>query len=343
MKAAPLLRELENEKNLSSILVHTGQHYDKKMSDVFFEDLGIKKPEYMLNTGSGSHSFQTGKIMEQFENVCTKVNPDLVIVFGDINSTMACSIVAKKMHITLAHVEAGLRSNDRDMPEEINRLVTDAISDLFFVTEKSAEKNLLNEGHNKNGIFFVGNLMIDSLHYGLSKIKNLPKANKNDYGLITLHRPSNVDNSSNLKDIIHDLKIISDDIKLYFSIHPRTKKQIEDHEIDLGKNIIILDPLSYLNFLHLMRDCKVVFTDSGGIQEECTSLKKPCYTLRYNTERPITVESGTNRLVSPEKDIIFKNFKKNQFDINPNYSLPFGWDGKTAKRIVKILNKKEIL
>ena len=342
MKAAPLLRELEKEKTLSSILVHTGQHYDEKMSDVFFEDLGIKQPEYMLNSGSGSHSFQTGKIMEQFENVCNKVDPDLVIVFGDINSTMACSIVAKKMHITLAHVEAGLRSNDREMPEEINRLVTDAISDLFFITEESAQANLLNEGHDNSKIHMVGNLMIDSLYFGLSKISNNPKEFSEDYGLITLHRPSNVDDINTLKDILHDLSLISKKLKLYFSMHPRTKKQITENNLEIG-NIELLESLPYLKFLELMKNAKAVFTDSGGIQEECTVLKIPCYTLRYNTERPITVTSGTNRLVNPEKNIIFDTFIENQFDINPNYSLPLGWDGKASKRIVEILNKKELL
>ena len=338
MKAAPLLRALNSESAINTTLVHTGQHYDKNMSDVFFDDLNIQKPDYMLNIGSGTQSYQTGKIMEKFEDVCTQVNPNLIIVLGDINSTMACSIVAKKLHIKLAHIEAGLRSNDKNMPEEINRLITDSISDFFFITEKSAEKNLLNEGHCKNKIFFVGNLMIDSLHYGLNKIKNLPKAKNADYGLITLHRPSNVDDYTNLKNIINELKNISNEIKLYFSIHPRTKKQIEDYGINLGKNITILTPQSYLEFLHLMRDSKVIFTDSGGIQEEATVLKIPCYTLRYNTERPITVSQGTNRLTFPEKENILNMFNKFKFDINSSYELPEGWDGKTAQKIVKILN-----
>jgi len=340
MKAAPLLRQLRQSPNLNSLLVHTGQHYDKNMSDIFFDDLDIEKPNYMLNIGSGTQSYQTGQIMEKFEDVCTQVNPDLIIVLGDINSTMACSIVAKKLHIKLAHIEAGLRSNDRNMPEEINRLITDAISDFFFITEKSAEKNLINEGQDKNKIFFSGNLMIDSLHYGLDKIKNLPNAKNDDYGLITLHRPSNLDDYTNLKNIINDLKNISNKIKLYFSIHPRTKKQIEYHGINLGENITILDPQSYLEFLHLMRDSKVIFTDSGGIQEESTVLKIPCYTLRHNTERPITVSQGTNRLTFPERENIFNTFTKFKFDINSSYKLPEGWDGKTAQRIVKILNEE---
>jgi len=340
MKAAPLLRELEKSPKINSLLVHTGQHYDKNMSDVFFDDLDIQKPDYLFNTGSGTQSYQTGKIMEKFEDVCTQINPDLIIVLGDINSTMACSIVAKKLHIILAHIEAGLRSNDKNMPEEINRLITDSISDYFFITEKSAEKNLINEGHNKNQIFFVGNLMIDSLHYGLDKIKNLPNAKDGDYGLITLHRPSNVDDYSNLKNIIDNLISISNEIKLYFSIHPRTKKQIQKHNINLGENIKILDAQNYLEFLHLMRDSKVIFTDSGGIQEESTVLKIPCYTLRYNTERPITISQGTNRLTSPKKENIFNTFKKFKFDINSSYKLPQGWDGKTAQRILKILNEE---
>lgn len=340
MKAAPLLRELEKSPKINSLLVHTGQHYDKNMSDVFFDDLDIQKPDYLFNTGSGTQSYQTGKIMEKFEEVCTQINPDLIIVLGDINSTMACSIVAKKLHIKLAHIEAGLRSNDKNMPEEINRLITDSISDYFFITEKSAEKNLINEGHNKNQIFFVGNLMIDSLHYGLDKIKNLPNAKDGDYGLITLHRPSNVDDYSNLKNIINNLISISNEIKLYFSIHPRTKKQIQNHNINLGENIEILDAQNYLEFLHLMRDSKVIFTDSGGIQEESTVLKIPCYTLRYNTERPITISQGTNRLTFPKKENIFNMFKKFKFDINSSYKLPEGWDGKTAQRIVKIFNEE---
>lgn len=340
MKAAPLLRQLEKSPNINSLLVHTGQHYDKNMSDVFFDDLGIQKPDYKFKTGSGTQSYQTGKIMEKFEDVCTKINPDLIIVLGDINSTMACSIVAKKLHIKLAHIEAGLRSNDKNMPEEINRLITDSISDFFFITEKSAEKNLINEGHNKDQIFFVGNLMIDSLHYGLDKIKNLPNAKDGDYGLITLHRPSNVDDYSNLKNIINNLISISNEIKLYFSIHPRTKKQIQNHNINLGENIEMLDAQNYLEFLYLMRDSKVIFTDSGGIQEESTVLKIPCYTLRYNTERPITISQGTNRLTFPKNENIFNMFKKFKFDINSSYKLPKGWDGKTAQRIVKILNEE---
>lgn len=339
MKAAPLLRELYNLKKVQITLVHTGQHYDRNMSEVFFEDLDIKKPDFMLKIGSGSHSEQTANIMIKFEKVCIKTNPNLVIVFGDINSTMACSIVAKKMNIKLAHVESGLRSNDLKMPEEINRIITDSITDYFFVTEKDAITNLLKEGKNKRKIFHVGNLMIDSLHYGLNK---LIENNKNgDYGLVTLHRPSNVDNIDNLKQILSDLTTISKELKLIFSIHPRTMKKITDNNVKIESSITLLESLSYLEFLSLMKYSKVVFTDSGGIQEETTALKIPCYTLRYNTERPITILKGTNILVEPKRGKIIEAFNKNKFEINPNYELPFGWDGKAAKRIAKILEKED--
>ena len=343
MKAAPLLRELKNQSHLKSLLVHTGQHYDKIMSEVFFDNHDIQKPDYMLKIGSGSHSFQTGNIMEKFEKVCLKAKPDLVIVLGDINSTLACSIVAKKLHIKLAHIEAGLRSYDRQMPEEINRLVTDSISDIFFVTEESGEKNLIKEGHKKKQIHLVGNLMIDSLHYGIKKLGLNDNDNIHDYGLVTLHRPSNVDDIDQLQNILHDLSKISNHIKLYFSVHPRTKNQIEKHKIIIDKNIKIFDSLSYLDFLKLMKNAKVIFTDSGGIQEESTALKIPCYTLRYNTERPITILQGTNILTKPEKGNIYRKFLQNKFKINTKYKLPFGWDGKASKRIIKKLIEMEIL
>ena len=226
MKVAPLLRQLKKSNSFKFSLIHTGQHYDKKMSDVFFEDLNIPKPDYNLNVRSGSHATQTAKIMVLFEELCFKIKPDLLIVVGDVNSTMACSIVAKKLHIKVAHIEAGLRSDDRDMPEEINRLITDSITDYFFVTENSGRDNLLKEGQKDLNIFHVGNLMIDSLHYGLEKIKDR-KSKNSSYGLITLHRPSNVDNPDTLRGILDALTEISHEIKLFFSIHPRTKKILE--------------------------------------------------------------------------------------------------------------------
>ena len=339
MKVAPLLRLLKKHTSFNTTLIHTGQHYDKKMSDVFFDDLDIQKPDFNLNVRSGSHGSQTAKIMVSFEEICVDIKPDLLIVVGDVNSTMACSIVAKKLHIDVAHIEAGLRSNDRKMPEEINRLITDSITDYFFVTEDSGKTNLLNEGQKESSIFFVGNLMIDSLYYGLEKIKNKSRFEENDYGLVTLHRPSNVDDIDKLKEILETLYKISNEIPLLFSIHPRTKNIIDSNNIKLNKNIRVLDALPYLDFLHLMRDSKVIFTDSGGIQEESTILKVPCYTLRNNTERPITITQGTNYLVGNKKTDILKFFKKNQFNINPNYKTPYGWDGKASNRILEILDE----
>lgn len=339
MKVAPLMRALKNNGGFETILVHTGQHYDKKMSEVFFNDLEIPQPDFNLNVGSGSHSIQTARIMEKFEEVCVQSIPDLVLVVGDVNSTMACTIVAKKLHIEVAHIEAGLRSNDRNMPEEINRLVTDSISDYFFVTEKSGELNLIKEGHSDSKIFFSGNLMIDSLHFGLKKISGNNVPIKGEYGLITLHRPSNVDNIENLKNILEGLSNIADSIKLLFSIHPRTKNNINSNNINLSKNIVIMDSLPYLEFLNVMKNAKVIFTDSGGIQEESTVLKIPCYTLRNNTERPITISHGTNRLVSPNRESIIKSFNNYGFNINSNYNLPKGWDGKASERIVNFLDK----
>jgi UDP-N-acetylglucosamine 2-epimerase (non-hydrolysing) len=339
MKAAPLLREIKKVENLNITLVHTGQHYDKKMSDNFFRDLEIQEPNFNLNVGSSSHAKQTSKIMVSFEEICLNINPELVIVFGDVNSTMACSIVASKLNIDLAHIEAGLRSYDREMPEEINRLITDSISDYFFVTEESGEKNLLKEGHSNSKIYSVGNLMIDSLHFGLKKIESRELFLDENYCLVTLHRPSNVDDIKNFNNIMEALSSIARNVKIFFSIHPRTKQKIKDFKIKLDKNINILEPLSYLNFLHIMRDSKAVFTDSGGIQEETTALKIPCYTLRENTERPITIEQGTNRLVGVNKKTIINSFSKNKFSVGRNYKLPLNWDGKSSQRIVEILKK----
>ncbi len=339
MKAAPLLREIRKVNHFNITLVHTGQHYDKKMSDDFFRDLEIQKPNFNLNVGSGTHATQSSKIMISFEEICLKLTPDLVIVFGDVNSTMACSIVASKLNIKLAHIEAGLRSYDREMPEEINRLITDSISDYFFVTEESGEKNLLIEGQPKSKIFNVGNLMIDSLHFGLKKIESRKLFLEDDYCLVTLHRPSNVDDKKNFNNIIEALSLIAKNVKLFFSVHPRTKQKIEDYKINLDDNIVILEPLSYLNFLHLMRDSNAVFTDSGGIQEETTALKIPCYTLRENTERPITIEQGTNRLVGLNKKTIIDSFSNNKFSVSSNYKLPLKWDGQSSQRIVEVLIK----
>ena len=337
MKIAPIMRLLKNSHSIDASIVHTGQHYDYKMSEVFFTDLEIPKPKYNLDVGSDSHAKQTAKIMVKFEEVCEKFKPDYVILVGDVNSTLACAITAKKMNIKVIHIEAGLRSYDRFMPEEINRLVTDSITDYYFITEQDAFDNLMKEGVKEDRIFYVGNLMIDSLYFALKKIKKRAMFNNNEYGLVTLHRPSNVDNINVLKEILETLDIISKDIKLYFSIHPRTKKNIEENKLVISENITILESLSYFDFIHIMRDSKVVFTDSGGIQEETSVLKIPCYTLRENTERPITLKTGTNHLVGTQKVNILEVFKEKKYSITHKYNVPDKWDGKTSYRILEIL------
>jgi UDP-N-acetylglucosamine 2-epimerase (non-hydrolysing) len=308
MKIAPIMRELKkrNEPGLEFLLIHTGQHYDFNMSETFFEDLGIPQPDYFLNAGGGSHSEQTAKIMVSFEKICIDENPDVVIVVGDVNSTLACSIVAKKMKIKVAHVEAGLRSFDLDMPEEINRMVTDAITDYFFTTEKDANDNLIKEGKKRENIFFVGHVMIDNLQYQYRKIMSMDrsafahsemKKKLGEYIFLTLHRPSNVDYEDKLKDIISALETVAKKTPIIFPIHPRTKKMLETFKIKLSDNIIALDPLGFKDSLYLWKDAICVFTDSGGLQEETTGLGVPCFTIRKNTERPVTVNEGTNTLI----------------------------------------------
>ena len=340
MKIAPLIHKINRFDNLEYKLVHTGQHYDYKMSETFFIDLDIHKPDYFLEVGSGSHSEQTGKIMVTFEKVCLEYKPDIVLVVGDVNSTLACSITAKKLNIKVAHVEAGLRSNDLTMPEEINRLVTDSISDLFFITEKDAHRNLIKEGIAKNKIFNVGNLMIDTLFYGLNKIKSKDVFYNKPYGVVTLHRPANVDNKDVLIGILDCFNYISNDLELFLPLHPRTVNALKKYNLEnyLSASIKITPAASYLEFIHMIKNAKVILTDSGGIQEEATILKVPCYTLRNNTERPITVELGTNRIATNKKENILALFDRYKYDINPNYKVPENWDGKAAQRILNELN-----
>lgn len=347
MKVAPLIKELKNTQ-LEYKLVHTGQHYDYEMSKIFFDDLKIPEPDIFLNVGSASHAIQTAKIMIEFEKVLLKNKPVLVIVVGDVNSTIACALVAKKLFIKIAHVEAGLRSFDMSMPEEINRILTDQLSDFLFITEKSAGINLRKEGIDPKKIFFVGNIMIDSLNSNLEKAENLDyykKLNleKGNYALITLHRPSNVDNSVTLSQIVEILNFLQDKLKIIFPIHPRTKKNLLKFKLlnDIKTdNLIINEPVGYLEFLNLMINSKLVLTDSGGIQEEASYLRIPVLTLRNNTERPITIEKGTNTIVQRDilkiekyLDIILKNnYKKGQNIEN--------WDGLTAMRIINIIKEK---
>jgi len=346
MKIAPIQREMARHSDIHPVLVHTGQHYDEKMSKLFFDDLELPKPDIYLNVGSASHAVQTAKVMVEFEKVVLDEKPDLVIVVGDVNSTMACSIVASKLGVKIAHVEAGLRSFDRTMPEEINRLVTDALSDLLFVTEQSGLDNLKNEGIADGKVHFVGHVMIDSLIHFTEKakksgIKSALGVNARDYALVTLHRPSNVDNKENFVKLLNAFAVIEKDIKIIFPIHPRSRKMISefglDQQIKGMKNLMLMEPLGYLDFMNLQQDARFVLTDSGGIQEETTYLGIPCLTMRENTERPVTVEMGTNRLVGSDTDLIIQEAKQILAGNNKQGQIPPLWDGKAAERIVEVI------
>jgi UDP-N-acetylglucosamine 2-epimerase (non-hydrolysing) len=347
MKVAPIYRELNKRSEyFEPLLVHTGQHYDANMSDAFLKDLEMPKPDIFLGIGSGSHAEQTAGVMVSFERSCKQHAPDLVIVVGDVNSTMSCAITAAKSNIAVGHVEAGLRSHDRTMPEEINRLVTDCISDLLFTPSADADENLLREGISPEKIYRVGNIMIDSLEFILPKVNGagtcscfglVPK----DYGLITLHRPSNVDSKEVLKQIVDVLIKTAESLRIAFPVHPRTRKNLEKFglltPLEDAKNIIILEPLGYIDFMNLLVNTKFVLTDSGGLQEETTYLGIPCLTLRPNTERPVTINEGTNELVTI-KDLYSKisdaydgSWKKGK--------IPELWDGMTASRIAEIIKK----
>lgn len=346
MKIAPIIEEMrKHPQNFEPILVHTGQHYDERMSKMFFDDLELPKPDVYLGVGSGTHAEQTAKIMVEFEKVLFKEQPDLVVVVGDVNSTVACALTAVKLRIPVTHVEAGLRSFDRRMPEEINRILTDAISDYLFITEESARRNLLTEGKPEERIFFVGNVMIDTL------IKNMKKADSShilselnlhpkNYALLTLHRPENVDKRDRIKGILSALEELKKHIQIIFPVHPRTQKRLGEFGLNHNNGVKIIKPLGYLDFLKLMSQAKFVMTDSGGIQEETTLLRIPCLTLRNNTERPITITQGTNTLVGGNREKIIKySLNLLNGDLKTN-SLPKFWDGKSAKRIIKILLEK---
>ncbi|MFZ3091265.1 MAG: UDP-N-acetylglucosamine 2-epimerase (non-hydrolyzing) [Nitrospirota bacterium] len=367
MKIAPIIHALNNynrsaKRPIDHLLVHTGQHYDEKMSKLFFDDLNIPKPDIDLEVGSGSHAEQTAEIIKRFEKICLNECPTHILVVGDVNSTIACALVASKLGIKVIHVEAGLRSFDRTMPEEINRILTDAISDILFITEDSAEKNLLREGVPNEKIFFVGNVMIDTLLRHRESAKSSLILNQlglkngsyaSDYGVLTLHRPSNVDEKGNFENILYALLEVSRKLPIIFPVHPRTRKKIEEfgftkYLIQEPKvkgdktGICSIEPLGYLDFLSLMSEARVVLTDSGGIQEETTILGVPCITLRSNTERPVTVTDGTNIVAGIEKENIIKKslsvLNSNKRDIPK--TPPF-WDGRAAERIVGILSSFE--
>lgn len=357
MKIAPLMHALKNNPHIQPVLVHTGQHYDVKMSGRFFEELNIPQPDINLEVGSASHAVQTAKIMEGFEKVCLEEKPDFVMVVGDVNSTVACTLVASKLNIKTIHYEAGLRSNDRSMPEEINRLVTDSISDLFFTTSKDADVNLIREGIAIDKIHMVGNLMIDSLVANLKKAQssflNFELLNHNhrirfgvdfkerQYGVMTFHRPSNVDDAESLRKLVTIWGEISKDIPLIFPVHPRTYKNIQMYGlreiIESYPQLYFIEPLGYMQFIHLVSKSKFALTDSGGIQEETTYLNIPCLTVRPTTERPITVWEGSNKLISVDEinlevDLIIKGKGKVG-------KIPHFWDGETTNRIVRILEE----
>jgi UDP-N-acetylglucosamine 2-epimerase (non-hydrolysing) len=347
MKISPLMKEFDRSGKFKTLLVHTGQHYDTKMSHLFFDELNIPKPDINLEVGSGSHAVQTAEVMKRFEPVVMDFKPDYVLVVGDVNSTIACGLVAVKLGVKLIHVEAGLRSFDRTMPEEINRILTDSISDLLFVTEQVGMDNLKNEGVPAEKVHFVGNIMIDTLLTNKEKAEKsdiLEKLNleKKKYAVITLHRPSNVDNMNNLTKIISAFETIQKDIKLVFPIHPRTKKNIENTDlksrVNAMKNLILLEPVGYLEFLKLTANAALVMTDSGGIQAETTILQIPCMTLRENTECPVTLTEGTNRLVHIGTEDILRHYNKiKAHNFTEKGKMPKFWDGKAAQRITQII------
>tara|TARA_Y100000768_G_C23935995_1_gene662564 strand:+ start:376 stop:1458 length:1083 start_codon:yes stop_codon:yes gene_type:complete len=341
VKVSSLIHALNDRSyGLNYRLIHTGQHYNDELSKIFFKQLKIPKPHINLNVGSGSQADQVGSIMSKYEKVLLKKKPDLCVVVGDVNSTMACAITAKKMNIKVAHIEAGIRSNDISMPEEINRMVTDSITDYFFTTSKIASKNLYKLGANKENVFFVGNTMIDTL---LSNSNNLIKPDfydiydlKKEYFVLTLHRPSNVDNISVFKNIIDEIMRSTGNLKVIFPVHPRTQNNIQSIK-NISDRLICVNSLPYLEFNYLVKNSIGVITDSGGITEEATMFRVPCITMRNTTERPETVENGTNLLIGSNLEnlpkyvgkIISKKWKKSSF--------PEKWDGKTGPRIIKII------
>jgi len=349
MKVAPLIKEFKKLRRSFNVkLVHTGQHYDFEMSEIFFENLNIPEPDIYLGIGSHTHAAQTAKIMIAFEKTVSKEKPDLVIVVGDVNSTAACALVCAKLHIKLAHVEAGLRSFDRQMPEEINRVVTDHLSDYLFVSEKSGLKNLKREGVSEKKTYFAGNVMIDTL---LSNMKAIDRSGvlnrlgleRKGYSVLTLHRPKNVDLKKTLNEIYDIIRSVSRKINIIYPIHPRAKMMIKKHgllkKFKALKTLTMIDPLGYNDFIKLTKESRFVLTDSGGIQEETTVLKVPCLTMRENTERPVTVGKGTNIIVNRSGKKILSSVNKILKGHRKRGIVPEKWDGRSAKRIVDVIKK----
>ncbi len=354
MKVAPLLEEYKHHQEIDAQLLHTGQHYDYEMSKIFFDELGIPEPDFHLGVGSGTHAEQTAKVMTEFEKVLKREEPDWVVVVGDVNPTMACTIVANKMGVKVAHVEAGLRSYDRNMPEEINRVLTDSIADLLLTPSIDGNMNLKKEGIADEKIKFVGNIMIDTL-FNMRKrsdestiLADLGIEEKG-YALVTLHRPSNVDQEDTLGNFVEILEETAQDLPMVWPVHPRSKNRAEefgfwDRLQSIG-NLHLLEPVGYLDNVCLMNNARLVLTDSGGIQEETTALGVPCLTARENTERPITITEGTNTLVGTDPEVILDHIKKhlqNGVAGTKDLPKPLYWDGKTAKRIVKAIKEYSI-
>jgi UDP-N-acetylglucosamine 2-epimerase (non-hydrolysing) len=343
MKIAPIAHRLAARPQVRHVMVHTGQHYDQNMSKVFFQDLEIPEPQIHLGVGSGSHAQQTARVMMAFEEVLLREKPDLVVVVGDVNSTMAATLVASKLDVPVAHVEAGLRSFDRAMPEEINRMVTDAIADLLLTPSRDGDENLLREGVDPARIRFVGNVMIDSL------LQFLPRARATraweahgvepgGYALVTLHRPSNVDDRIVLGGLLQLLGRIAARLPVLFPIHPRTRKMIQEFGLEPGvPNLKLVDPVGYLEFIGLEAGARLVLTDSGGIQEETTVLGVPCLTLRNNTERPVTVTHGTNRIVGQDPEVVWEAAQEILAAKPGPVRVPEYWDGQAAERTVRAL------
>ncbi|HTP70360.1 MAG TPA: UDP-N-acetylglucosamine 2-epimerase (non-hydrolyzing) [Dongiaceae bacterium] len=379
MKVAPIIAAIEKhngkgsslhgEGTIQHLLVHTGQHYGDLMSDSFFADLGLPKPDVHMGVGSGTHAVQSAEIMKRFEEILLSEKPDVVIVVGDVNSTLACAVVTAKISFDtngtrplIAHVEAGLRSFDRAMPEEINRVVTDHVADLLFVTEESGVRNLKNEGISPDKIHFVGNTMIDSLLRFRTKADSSKKleelglrqrsadnghASTTPYALLTMHRPANVDDPVAFREILSGLEELAADFPIVFPVHPRTRKRMEEFDVKLkvnpasgkaGHGLVLTEPVGYIDFLCLMKNAKIVVTDSGGIQEETTCLGVPCVTVRDNTERPVTVDKGTNVIAGTASSGIRSAIRR-QLIGSDSASVPELWDGHAAERIVEVLNR----
>ena len=345
MKVAPVYRALAQRDSFDQTLVHTGQHYDVNMNDVFFQQLDIPEPDENLAVGSGTHARQTAEVMIRIEPMLTRIRPDMVVVYGDVNSTVAAALVCSKLHIAIAHVEAGLRSFDRTMPEEINRLVTDQLATVHFTPSADADRNLLNEGIAPERIRFVGNVMIDTLLRLLGEAEtSLASSLPRDFGLVTLHRPSNVDESEHLQPILEVLTEISRDIEVFFPVHPRTRQRLSEFGFSRRDTagLHLLDPMPYVQFLGMQRKAKFVITDSGGIQEETTTLGIPCLTLRENTERPVTVSAGTNVLVGRDMARLRREIVSILSGKAKRATIPELWDGHAGERIAQSIEEYEL-